>query len=187
VIYFVVQVRNHATYTQADLRRQQLPSPDKVLVAPNNPPAVLEPALYHVSITTPAVGSGQAQTISFAPGSPFTTYPGYTYPPSDMTGLGRLSEGCYAVISDDGFDGQFNVARFNGIVTRLGKKVPSGSPTYEIAPGSEIPGVPATGLDCLVWVVGRGYRYNGSFSDPSAGYDGLPQDIGVYVSYVRVN
>jgi len=226
IILFAVQVRNHSAYSMAnttaatladrmapDLRRfaspNFLPSPPKTdfLVAAsgnitNPPPAVLEPALYSATIRLPAT-AGAPQQIQFYTytASNFTAslYSPYAYPPlanGRSSEDGRLAEGCYVVISDDGQTGTISgqTGALNGAILRLGRQPDPNVMIFEVAPGSELfaNSIPATGLSCLVFVVGRGYRYvpaDGNVpahADPAAGYDGAPQDIAVYASYVRV-
>ncbi|HEX4797453.1 MAG TPA: hypothetical protein VH370_26905 [Humisphaera sp.] len=219
IILFAVQARNHSAYSLGhpsapnpwdriapDLRRYaapnfQPPATNDTLMQTsggpaNPPPAVLEPALYNALISPPQTFGGP-QTIRFFPpgglsqGVPYTPYAYPTAPDGDGRGEGRLAEGCYAVVSDDAQAGIFN-----GAMLRLGRF--TGNATFEIAPGSEVIAAASTipqyqlPINCLVFVVGRGYRYfpgNGSVpahGEPSAGFDGGPQDIAVYASYVRV-
>jgi hypothetical protein len=166
-----VQTRNQSRYTQArDLTPLPLNDPTAE--------ATLEGHLYNAGVrgSSPTGGPG---SITF------------------YNADGRLAEGSFAVISDDAQPytnsaGVVYNGQYNGWIVRVGTFRPDltanyQAPPYELVPGYDLPmqvslGTPSA--PAVVIFVGRG------LTNPSlhgGGFDGIAQDISVFMTYVRVH
>lgn len=187
VIIIGVQCKNRSAYDPTvDLDRAPNISPSQ--------PGTLEPAVMTASFEASNPTTAGAAIITFPTNTP--TADGHT---------GRLAPGTFVVISDDNLINYPNATyhqyagQFNGHVYRLGNYRPDQSNgnqvAYEFAPGYDAfpdPGI-STNVQELqnaqVMVVGKGFTnptspYNGG---SLLQFDGAPQDVAVYVTYIRVN
>jgi hypothetical protein len=94
-------------------------------------------------------------------------------------GADAVATGAYLVVAQDGA----GTGRGNGRIVRVGNQVGGAGNTWELMPGDDLKGgtyAPSSGTG---YVVGR------AWSDPASPgvFEGPAQDIGAYVSYIRLN
>ncbi len=184
VIIIGVQCKNRSAYDPTvDLDRAPNVSPQQ--------PATLEPAMMTASLEAANSSSGAA-VMSF----PKVPNDGHT---------DRLAPGAFVVISDDNLINYSNptyhqyAGQFNGHVYRLGNLRPDISTAdmvvYDLAPGYDAfpdPGISNNVQEvknAQVMVVGRGFANPALPNNGSSllQFDGVVQDVAVYVTYIRVN
>jgi prepilin-type N-terminal cleavage/methylation domain-containing protein len=191
VIIIGMQVRNRTQYTTSTPGETNLYGDVGFAPASSLPSQPnLQPKQVNVQFT---FNSGTApDTVTFL-----------TTNPVEGANAGAVAEGTYLVVSDDGgtTNRTYNTgyssttypnATCNGYIYRIGNLV-SGT-TWQLLPGNDIesqlsaPVRPTNGKMMNALIVGRSIHDPGQPFDPSANpYEGLSQDISVYVSFVRIN
>ncbi|HEX4124346.1 MAG TPA: type II secretion system protein [Tepidisphaeraceae bacterium] len=191
VIIIGMQVRNRTQYSASTPGGTNLYGDVGFVTASNLPSQPnLQPKQVQVQFTMN--GPSAPDTVTFlTPGNTPESY-----------NASAVAEGSYLVIDDDGGSGNrtFNSAAYqasypnatcNGFVYKIGNNV-SGN-MWELVPGNDVysqinaPVRPTNGVTMNALIVGR------SIHDPSQGYgsgnayEGLSQDISIYVGFVRIN
>jgi prepilin-type N-terminal cleavage/methylation domain-containing protein len=188
VIVIGMQVRNRTQYTSADTT-WIAPSNNKLPSQPNLQPKQVQIYFYQL-------GNGTApDEVTF-----ITNYNGYQIP--EIENATAVAEGSYLIIDDDmGHSKSTTGATCNGYIYRIGSPVTGpGVPinTWTLIPGNDVNSQqsalasPQLGSDTTnqmnAFIVGR------SIHDPTVAYDptnnpyeGLAQDISIYVTFVRIN
>lgn len=165
-------------------------NPPALDASPGGEPATLEPKGVTVTLTNDGGGTG-IDTIRLSGG-------GATLDPTGRNVL-AVAEGAFVVISDDnvttaptGTAPDLRGAA-NGHIYRLGGPRPDlGATTYELAPGYDLqppasgPGTAEDLTDATAFLVGRGLKNPAlAYNDPNNRYEGYPQDVAVFTTFIR--
>ena len=148
----------------------------------SNEPATLEPKGVTVTLTNDGGGTGiDTATLAAAPAL--------------LAGAGNnlaaVAEGTFIVISDDKIPAPSGNAvdlrgSANGHIYRLGQPRPDlGADTYELAPGYDEASAAEDLTDATAYLVGRGLKNPSAPFSPDNRYEGYPQDVAVYTTFIR--
>ncbi len=182
LIVIPVQVRNRTLYDTtpgAETRRGGAADAGTL-------PATLEPIPVQVTLTNDGGGTGVDRVTLAVAGGPLAAQSQYA--------LQAAAEGAFIVISDDGKTDdpttlENEAGSSNGRIYRLGVAHPEVGPgVYDLAPGydmaADAENLPAAN-NATAFLVGRGLKNPAApYNATDNRYEGYPQDVAVYTTFV---
>jgi prepilin-type N-terminal cleavage/methylation domain-containing protein len=192
VIVIGMQVRNRTQYTNSTLGQPNIYGDLGFATAANLPSQPnLQPKQVHVQFTYNGGASPDLVTLQ-------------TDTQVEAANVNAVAEGAYLILSDDGGTANrtynpgytsttYPNATCNGFIYRIGNPVGGATNTWELLPGNDIysqlsaPVRPNNTTTMNALIVGRSIHDPSQAYSASNPYEGLAQDISVYVTFVRIN
>jgi prepilin-type N-terminal cleavage/methylation domain-containing protein len=192
VIVIGLQVRNRTQYTNSTPGQTNIYGDVGFAPAASLPSQPnLEPKQVHCSFTNN--GGTTPDTVTFITDTPIET-----------ENAKAVAEGTYLILSNDNPNNvspnpnvtvnyTSSVTTSNGTIYRIGNPSTTLANTWELLPGNDLytqqgaPVVPNNGAQVDALIVGRSIHDPSQAYGASNPYEGLSQDISVYVTFVRIN